>query len=347
MKYKLFVIKFFKYFLILTISIVLINFIVDPLFIFKVSQQFDIKNKDFNERVQKTNYLAYIDNDFDSILLGNSRATYINTKRIDKKIGGKVFNYAVNAMSSSEYDKVIQNFIKLTHKVPKVIFIGLDPFHIGNNNSENIQNALKNISDKYYPFKQLLSLDLLKFSIRGLNTTYEYYNNIFDRKERFYDRKLTKGLQTINTISNKNNIIAFKNSNIRIDPKANLDILTALVQKYNQSKFIIFTMPIQDVVLDKYFKHKSYILWLKNLVNIFGTVNHFMYHNNISKSYYAFFDGFHFYPYVGNKIVENIASLPTDINSVHFGIELNKQNINRYEIYLNNLKEKGKNINAL
>jgi len=330
LKYKLFVKNFIKYFLIISFIIISINYIVDPLFTFKSTQNINIKQKDFNERIQKTNFLYYINSDFDSLLLGNSRSTYINTQKIDKNKMGKVFNYAVNAMSVEEYDSVIQNFIQITGKQPKVILIGVDPFNFGENKSEDLKIGLKNSSDFFYPFRSLFSLDLFKISLKNLITTYKFENDIYDRKQRFYDKNLLKGIQKVNKISNERYIVVSKNSDMKITQNHNLELLKILKKKYNKSKFVIFTMPVHQVIVDSIMEDKnSYFLWLESLVNSFGIVYHFMYENNISKSYYTFFDAFHFYPYVGDKIIDKINNNTTDINN-SFGIILNKENIKNY-----------------
>ena len=337
---KQFIFKFFIFLFGSFLIVSSINFVVDPLYTFTFSQRFNIKKKDFNERVQKTNYLAYIDNNFDSILLGNSRATYINTLKIDKSIGGKVFNYAVNAMSVNEYAIVIQNFIHFTGKQPKVIFIAIDPFDFSNDKGENLKKALLNSFDKVYPYKNLLSLDLFKISLQNILITYRFNNNILDKKQRYYNKNLVKGFSKENKISNERGILGYANLNLHINQEVNLNLLKQLKFKYNQSQFIIFTMPVHKVILEKFLYNEGYISWLKSLINIFYTINHYMYLNDISKSYYTFFDAFHFYPYVGDKIVENLTHLPTVFSNSDFGIELNKDNINNFKSYS---KEKEQN----
>ncbi len=327
MKYKLFIKKFIRYFSLISVSIVLVNYVVDPLFTFKSTKDINIKQKDFNERIQKTNFLYYIDSDFDSILLGNSRATYINTQNINKEKTGRVFNYSVNAMSVEEYDSVIQNFIQITKKQPRTILIGVDPFAFGENKSEDLAVGLKNNNDFFYPYRSLLSLDLFKISLKNIITTYKLENNIYDRKQRFYDKNLLKGSQKVNQVSNERSIVVLQNSCIRISQNNNLKLLKELKEKYDKSEFLVFTMPVHQVIFNSIMEDKkSYFLWLEDLVDTFGTVYHFMYENSISKSYYTFFDAFHFYPYVGKKIIEKINNNTTDTND-NFGIILTKENI--------------------
>ncbi len=334
MKYKRFIFTFLFFFFSVTIFIVVINFIVDPLFTFKVVNNIDIKQKDFNERVQKTNYLKFINHDFDSLLLGSSRATYINANNLP----GKVFNFAVNAISAKEYDDIIQNFIKITGKIPKKIYIGVDPFSFNLKNSGEIKTAFENTKDMFYPYKSLVSLDLFKVSLKNIVLTYKFDQNIFDRKQRFYDKNLIKGIESENIVSNKPYILASKGYVLKIQKNINFKIFKSLKNKYKKIKFEIFTMPLHNIIYKDLKTQKSYALWLKGLVEIFGKVSHFMYENEISKSYYTFFDAFHFYPYIGKKISKKITKIntTTDINDT-FGIILTRNNI---DIYLQKLHSK-------
>jgi hypothetical protein len=305
-----------------------VNFIVDPLYTFKVSNGIDIKQKDFNERAQKTNYLKFINNNFDSLLLGNSRATYINANNLP----GKVFNFSVNAMYVSEYDDVIQNFIKITGKTPKEIYIGVDPFSFSVGDSSEIKNAYENTKNIFYPYKNLISLDLFQISLKNIALTYKYNQRVFDRKQRFYDKNMIKGISIENKISNKPYILASKGYKFNVQKNKDLKAFKSLKKKYKGSKFVIFTMPVHNVIYKDLEIQKGYALWLKGLVEVFGKVNHFMYDNMISKSHYTFFDAFHFYPYVGKKIVKNIIRLDTSIDNLdnEFGIILTQNNIDKY-----------------
>ncbi len=339
MNYK----KFVKSFVIIFITIVLfvgiVNFIVDPLWMFKSTQGFDIKQKDFNERVQKTNYLAFKDNNFDAVLLGNSRVTYINQN--DFNIGVKVFNYAVNAMPSSEYDSAIENFVKLTNKEPKIILLGIELFNIGLDHSNVFEEAFDNTRNGWgYKFNNLFSYDTLLFSFQNLYTTYKG----FDRKQRFYNKFLEKGSKEQNIFSNKEYIKGMMPSgfNKRYDRKV-LAHFKGLKNKYKNSRFIVFTMPVHSDLFKIWSNDKKFVnyysLWLKDLVSLFGNVNHFFYDSKVSDSYYNFFDAFHFYPFVGKKIAQKISNHEIMNDNDDFGILLTKENIDEYLKQFN----KGKN----
>lgn len=332
MNYKRFVKSFFTVLILSTAFIATVNFIVDPLWTFKTTQNIDIKQKDFNERIQKTNYLAFKDNNFNAVLLGNSRVTYIDQNDFD--LGFKIYNYAVNAMPLSEYEAVIDNFIKLTNNEPELIILGVEPFNLGENNQEVLKEAFLNTTDISYRFKRLVSMDTFWFSCKNLYLTFKLNSGKIDRKQRYYNKTLEKGTKLQNNVSNKNFIEIDSVSKVDFLNEKSFDIYKKLKQKYSNSEFIIFTMPVHSTVFNQWIKDekfiKDYSVWLKGLVATFGKVTHFLYDSSVSESYYNFFDPFHFYPNVGKKIAQKVSYGDNFSKNDTFGIILTKNNIDKY-----------------
>ena len=78
-----------------------VNYIVDPLWMFDYSNKFNQKQDGFDERQQKTNYIYFkSQGNFDGILLGSSRATFVNQNDF---IDMNIFNYSSNSMQPFEY----------------------------------------------------------------------------------------------------------------------------------------------------------------------------------------------------------------------------------------------------
>lgn len=329
LNYKLFSKSFICSLLFIVLLIIATNYIVNPLYTWN-HNYLNIKKKDFNERIQKTNYLKYINNDFDAILLGNSRTTYINQNDFD--IGYKVFNYAVNAMSVYEYDQVIKNFIKLTGNEPKVILLALEPFSFKGRPVSDTKEALSNTEDLFYRFKNLVSFDLFRTSIGNITTTIKFENKLYDRKQRFYDGNLIKGIQHKNSISNEKYISVSENTKIKFDYDSDLiGLYKDLIKKYPDSKFIVFTLPIHNILLKEESNNKIFNkienVFLTDIVNTFGEVYHFMYYNEVTSGYLNFFDPYHFYPHIGKMIAQSISK---NDNKSGFGIKLNKSNLHNY-----------------
>lgn len=151
--------------------IAVVNYTIDPLRTFSHSNVLNNKQVDFDERQQKTNYLYFVNHDFDSILIGSSRTTYIDQTLFKNE---KVFNYAANGMSPYEYDKFISNFIAVTGHSPKKIYIGLDFF--GTNIYENQMYKERGLDREFlnetmrsgYRYKKLLNIKLFKYSIKNI-----------------------------------------------------------------------------------------------------------------------------------------------------------------------------------
>lgn len=344
-KYKKISLYFFIFNTLLILLCILINFIVDPFFTFKSTNNIDIKQRDFDERVQKINFLYHINNDFDSILLGNSRVTYINQNDFELE-DIKLFNFAVSAMNIDEFDFAIESFIQLTKKQPKTIILGIDPFNLGGYKTTNLlQSAFNNTKKPFYKYENLLNFYNLKLSLTNLIITYEFNNNVYKRKQRFYNKKLEKGNQIQNTISNKKYISKYTNTKLSKQEIKNILIEAKNIKnKYPKSKIIVFTPPLHNVLINNIFldtkKLNMYKFFIKTLVYDFGKVYHFMDKNDISKSYTYFQDSVHFSPFVGKLIAKRISNTAVS-NNLNFGTILYKSNI---DLYLQNL---GKHINAI
>lgn len=325
----------FVYLIILTLSTLLVivmatNFIVDPLYTFKQTRKININHKDFNERLQKTNYLKYIDNNFDALLIGNSRATYINTNNFN--IGHKIFNYSINALSPLEYETVIDNFILLTGHNPKVIMIGVDLFTlVMETHIEEFDKILKNQTDPLYRYKSLISFDTFLLSLKNILSTIQLSIGMSDRKQRFYNRYLEKGSSIKNVVSNTEYIELAGLHEFKFPHELILSTLEKIKLKYNQSQFIIITLPIHSFLLKNWVQNedflKSYHYALEELVDTFGEVHHFLYFDPVFADDTNFYDVFHFYPYIGNLIVDHINN---EIKTQNIGILLNKSNIQSY-----------------
>lgn len=67
--------------IIILISVILLNYLNDPLWVFNHKNHYNKTRLGFNERQQKTNLLYFDQKDYDSILLGNSKVTYINQNK--------------------------------------------------------------------------------------------------------------------------------------------------------------------------------------------------------------------------------------------------------------------------
>ena len=91
-----------------------VNYIVDPLWMFDHSNKFNQKQDGFDERQQKTNYIYFKSKGyFDGILLGSSRATFVNQNDFKNM---NIFNYSSSSMQPFEYKGYIDFAKKIKGK---------------------------------------------------------------------------------------------------------------------------------------------------------------------------------------------------------------------------------------
>lgn len=341
MKYK----KWLLITLILYISPLLyiggFNMFIDPLWMFNHKHKYNDIQGAYNERQQKVNKIAYNNFNYDTLLLGSSRTTYINQNDFE---GLKVFNFAVSSMSIQEYKAFIEFAIRNNNNEFDNIIIGLDFF--ATSSSRDIINPyeyIKNTKDFLYPIKVLLSYDTYKvYSVENFKASYrnEYifmrnYNrhNIAVPTDKQKETNEARIKDTLKTYENKvyGETYEYNNNYKRI--------LKELKQSNPDVNFIIFTTPVTSSLFNSLIESgrlSDYQRWLKDVVEVFGEVHHFMYVNSVTTNFSNYYDGHHFYPHVGSLIAHRIVNnqdpnLPND-----FGILITKDNI---DFYLKDLED--------
>ena len=106
--------KWIKIFVLFSLSAIgfvgLVNYIVDPLWFFNHSNNFNKLQYGFNERLLKSSYIKHRENildNKDTLLLGASTTTYFNENKFP---GFSVYNYAVSSGAVNEYETFISFF---------------------------------------------------------------------------------------------------------------------------------------------------------------------------------------------------------------------------------------------
>lgn len=281
---KFFIISF----IILINTVALINYVVDPFWMFKTSNILNQKQLDFDERQQKTNYLVFNNNDYDSLILGSSRTTYMDQRLFEFY---KNFNYAANSMYPHEYEYFIETFSTITKKMPQNIILGVDFFGSNKNENKNNKNLLyyKNTQSDFYRIKMLYSFKMLRFSFKNIR-------QVIKIKKLYYNRDLTKFNEKVNSSELPNKIKdTLKHLENYIYDETLLNIFTGLKNKYG-SEFIVYTTPVtfeqiklyHELGLDQY-----YFKWLEDLISSFGGIYHFMLPSTLTKEPSNFFDATH------------------------------------------------------
>jgi hypothetical protein len=291
-------------------SVGLINYIVDPLWLYSHQNIFNKIQKGFDERQQKTNLLKYQTNSqYDTLLLGSSTITYINQNSFSPKY--KVFNFASSGMMPYEYPGFIKVAKSLSKSRLKTIIIGFDFDSMNLQNEKKIKplTYLEFSSSPFYRLKETLRPETISHSLTNL------VRSIRNKKRtRSYNRD---NIALVETPSLKEVERLVKESsaerpydrfifNHELD-----DLLIKLTKDNADSKFIIFTAPLSAPRLKQILQNpkltKLYNLWLKHLTHRFGEVYNFTINSKIARNYQAnFIDSVHFTPSIGNQIAHII-----------------------------------------
>lgn len=330
-------IKIFSIIPLLIISIVGgINFMVDPLWNFSHTNALNKKQLTINERQQKTNYVYFNGLDtYDGILLGSSRATYIDQNEF---YGMNIYNYAIESMYPFEYEGYLE-FAKVSKgKEFKQIIIGVDFFNskvYTESGFKHPSHYIEKTKSLFYRYKILLSIDLFKRSLKNIAC------NIFDHPIKYYTRdnvkirgrfseeKRVKRYKKFLKIHTK----SFMGDNYRWNDEY-IHILKRLKKENPNSKFIIFTSAISADLLASIIKNgdrmEEFENWLKVLIEVFGEIHHFMTINSITTNLQNYADDDHLYPDIANLVANKLSGKENSDIPKDFGIIINKENISTY-----------------
>jgi len=326
--------------------IAIINYIVDPLWIFTHKNNLNTVQKSFNERQQKTNHIYFNGLEkYDSLLLGSSRTTYINQNDFHNM---SVYNYAFNDSSPHEFSQFIEFAKEVKGEDFKNIIIGADfvateiPSVVKSKHPEVYINNVKSFAYKY---KTILSFDALKESIKNIKysmkgTARVYYDrdNIKYRTKLSEEARLEKYNYNMNQrlIQSSEGKYHYDNNYLKRFKKIKAD--------NPNSNFLVFTTPVSAnllvTLLRTNHRFPEYKRWLNELLEVFGEVHHYMSINTITTNLENYPDAEHYYPHIAKLLANKSTNKSNPDIPNDFGIILNKHNVdeflNKLEIEVNN-----------
>ncbi|SER70368.1 hypothetical protein SAMN04487944_108111 [Gracilibacillus ureilyticus] len=331
MSYKLFT----SVFLVLVIAVLLaiggFNYWIDPLWTFSHSHENNDVQFVIDERQQKVNQLYYGKSDYDTLLIGSSRTTYIPAEEFT---GMDVYNFAASDLSFLEYEAMIDFAKEQKGSEFERIIIGVDFFKSSLKESTDpvsLEPYTEKVKEPFYRWKNLLSLDVLEYARKNYRLSQN--DQIVDLRN--YNRENTAFAKhfELGTIEEETKAKIYKfrqqfyGENYQYN-KEMKSVLQHLKEENPDTEFVIFTTPISAPLYRAMIEEGNeagYERWLDDLVDVFGGVHHFMYPNSVTEDLSNYFDGHHFYPEVGKLIAkriseENPAEVPED-----FGIYLTKE----------------------
>lgn len=293
------------------LTIILLNYINDPLWVFNHQNITNKTRLGFNERQQKTNLLYFGNKNYNSIMLGNSKTTYINQ---NKFIAGKAFNYAASAMTPEEFKGYLDFFKKVTKSNPKYIIIGVDFNYCTNENNKRpelpAQFYIKETTSQFYKTKHLISYNSFIYTIRNLNQIFENKNAIYFHDNSKIKIGFDKGL--IKNFVPNLDLIKKETEQKSLDltyNQKNIEIFRKLKKENENSQFVIIFLP--DLL--PYFTINSnknlYQKCLKDMEDIFDKKNifNFMELNEINSNPNNYYEKSHFRSEIGDIIITKIS----------------------------------------
>lgn len=290
------------------------NYYIDPLWSFSHEHKYNHIQMPFNERQQKTNYLTFQEFDYDTLILGSSRTTYINQKDFSPL---KAYNYSVSNMLMDEYYDYIEYAKKMRGGEFECIIIGLDFMATNKNIPREFEVPsfyINNANQFAYRYSTLLSLDTLKYSAQNYRASSNGIAVNFA-----YDRHNVKALLPVSEEERAAKLQATVDK-YRQDIYANYEytnvkeILSKVKASNPNTKFIIFTTPVNhklynlmvEMDLSTYYQQL-----LVDTVEVFGQVYDFNYPNPVTTDDRHYYDASHFYPKIGTIIAHKITDLST------------------------------------
>jgi hypothetical protein len=330
----------FKKWLIATLILILLplaalagfNYYIDPLWNFDHANPYNGIQASFDERQQKTNYVTFNDFNYNALILGSSRTSYIDQNDF---YGCKAYNYAVNNMLMEEYQGYVDYARQKKGSSFDYIFLGLDFFTTNRNlKLDNQFNPpayyIGQANTRGYRYKTLLSIDACKFarqnyqaSLRGVPVNYAYDRN--NRKTLLKVDNATRDAQISSSLERyRSRIYAdYEYRNVR-------KTMGALKDANPGTRFVVFTTPVSTPLFNLMTEMGLlpwYERWLTDLVEVFGEVYCFTYPNSITNNLDNYYDAGHFYPAIGTLVAHRVTGFPDPGLPSDFGILLNSETL--------------------
>ncbi len=320
-------------------TVVLVNFLVDPLWLFSHTNLLNKIQLPINERAQKTNYLAYGGADYDTLIIGNSRATLINQNDLN---GKKAFNYSVSAIATSEYEDYIAFALKRSGGKIKTVYISSSFASANIEVQKNIEKTpdyyISKSQDTFYRLSMLMSLNMFRYSLRTLKENlYKPKKGVhYDRNNVAYIIPFEKSGQDYIFIKDINAYDNIYTNVFRYDRDDFRSRLNKIVAANPTVRFVAFSLPVttqMHCLVKKAGLATAYEEWITDMVDVFGSLHHFEYIHSVADDRANFMDANHFYPEVGTMIMNRMQVMEKELPG-DFGILINRDNLERQLVFL-------------
>lgn len=317
------------------------NYIVDPFWCFEHEVPYGRYQTGFDERQQKTNYLAFREVDFDTVIFGNSRVTYMDPRTVP----GRAFNYAVSSMQLREYLPYLQFVAFRNTSHLDTVILGMS-FHQTNANSElsyeTPEEYIAKASSSGFRYKSLLSIELLRNSIASIRREYRGdYHNVYIREGReIVSKKMKFPIPEETRRSAIKEQLELYRARVYGKDYEYLDNRSVFVEfkrTLPSSRFIVFTTPVSFHLLNLLVEEgrfDDYSRWITDMVEVFDEVWNFMYYNEITTDDLNFIDAHHYSPQICDVITRKLYNIPDEIKYNDFGVRVTHENLEEHLQFL-------------
>lgn len=291
---------------------------VDPLWLGTHENAWNTRQWGFDERQQKTNRLRFGEVQYNALLFGSSRSSYISQKDFTKHL---VFNYSAGGMRPAEFSDYL-DFAVLQHGKPfNVVYLGLDFFAANAtypSTAAKPSMVIQRNADELYRLSVLLSEDTLRKSIRyARDSKSEFGCDCYDRHNVKFRPARPKDEAAAALAEDLEMYRKQVYANFEYDATLR-KTLEGLRIRNPETHFVAFTTPESKRLFDLVAEMgltKKYRLWLDDITSVFGGVYVFSGDNSVTREGTNYADGHHFYPQVGTwiaKRLENRLGVPED-----------------------------------
>ena len=317
-------------------SIALLNYIVDPYWCFGHRIAIGKLQSGFDERQQKTNWLTFQGGDYDTLIFGSSRVTYLDTRDVP----GKAYNYSSSSMKPIEFTDYAKHFIAKNKGPVRSIILGLSFFETNGktkNTFDDPTNYIERASEAGFRYRSLLSFKLLKESISAIRN--DIYNRATDKYHRMdntlFVQKMPLPVSSSTLSKNiESQLLTFKSGSYgNYEYRDNSSDYRALIASFPEAKFHVFITPVTHYLLQLMISEgrwDDYERWIRDLVNIYGEVWNFMYVNQVTSNVSKYYkDAHHYSPEIAGVIVKKLYDLPVSPDFDGFGIKITTQSLEK------------------
>lgn len=308
-----------------------INVLVDPLWFFNHENRFNEVQEDFDERQQKINRVAFAGEEFDTLLIGSSRVTYIDQGEFREE---DVFNMSSGHMSHKEYGPYLEYVEEKRGEPLDKVYIGFDFFATSENKGvTDPAPFIENAEDRLYPLKAYLSRDILEQSFE--NAAASVKNEPFHRSYNRNNAGTTEKLgaeETQERIEEKDQEfeeVTYDDQTYSYDESFKEE-MQKLRDAHPDTEFTAFTTPVTEDLfrtMQQEGREEDYEKWLHDITDVFGGVEHFMYVNSVTENPDYFYDAHHYYQTLGDLMAHRMAGVEDNELPDDFGIRFTEDNI--------------------